>query len=105
MMNIGERFTEEEILELFRNADIDSDGVLDFSEFTRMMANGSRSPQETEEDTENIEGIEAELEQDFMPSTNNSENFRRNLEVNKEQWKITVRDLRKQDSRLLESDL
>ena len=104
MMNIGERFTEEEILELFRNADIDSDGVLDFSEFTRMMTNGSRSPQETEGDTEKIEGIEAELEQDFMPSTN-SENFRRNLEVNKEQWKITVRDLRKQDSRLLESDL
>ena len=41
MMTVGEKMTQQEICELFENADSDSDGVLDFSEFVKMLTRSS----------------------------------------------------------------
>mmetsp|Transcript_60896 Transcript_60896/g.122057 ORF Transcript_60896/g.122057 Transcript_60896/m.122057 type:complete len:154 (-) Transcript_60896:241-702(-) len=44
MTNIGEKFTDDEVEELVRSADVDSDGQISYEEFVKLMARlGSRA--------------------------------------------------------------
>ncbi|RWW31782.1 hypothetical protein GW17_00003583, partial [Ensete ventricosum] len=37
MINLGEKMTDEEVLQMIKEADIDGDGQVNFEEFSRMM--------------------------------------------------------------------
>jgi len=39
-MTMGDRFTEEEVDEMFRGAPIDAEGNFGYKEFTRMLKHG-----------------------------------------------------------------
>ena len=39
MINFGERFTEEEIVDMVKQADRDRNGFIDFPEFVQMITN------------------------------------------------------------------
>ena len=47
MLNFGERFTEEEILEMVKQADSDRNGFIDFKEFVQMITSEEELPCET----------------------------------------------------------
>ena len=37
MLNLGEKLTEEEVEEMIREADVDGDGQVNYTEFVKMM--------------------------------------------------------------------
>ena len=39
MLNFGERFTEDEIVDMVKQADSDRNGFIDFTEFVQMITN------------------------------------------------------------------
>ena len=39
MLNFGERFTEDEIVDMVKQADRDRNGFIDFTEFVQMITN------------------------------------------------------------------
>jgi hypothetical protein len=41
MVNLGERLSDEEISEMLREADIDGDGQINYSEFAKVMMSKS----------------------------------------------------------------
>ena len=103
MMNIGEKLTEQEIFELFENSDIDSDGVLDFPEFVKMITKSSDSNYRLvvkrdplgEESSPSSSKVERE---ELLIDTRTSLDRKR-------MWRNTVRDFRDQGRILLETDL
>ena len=103
MMNIGEKLTEQEIFELFENSDIDSDGVLDFPEFVKMITKSSDSNFRLvvkrdplgEESSPSLSKVERE---ELLIDTRTSLDRKR-------MWRNTVRDFRDQGRILLETDL
>ena len=93
---------EAEILELFRNADIDSDGSIDFPEFLAMITNVDKKNPKLERHRKKREASE---ETQIGENTESGATFLGNLEVKTEMWRNTVRDFRKQGNILLETDL
>ena len=37
MINLGEKFTDEELYEMIREADVDGDGQLNYDEFVKIL--------------------------------------------------------------------
>ena len=105
MMNVGEKLDEEEILELFRNADIDSDGSIDFPEFLAMVTNGKKKKPEPVLGEMNMKKEATSVEAEIGETTEPGATFIENMEVKTEMWRNTVRDFRKQGNILLETDL
>ena len=104
MMNIGERLTEGEILDLFENGDIDSDGVIDFPEFVKMLTKSRESSQAEGErrETEEMEGSPTPFPgKTKEPESSEIANKKR------EMWRDTVRGFREQrgEGGLIETDL
>ena len=103
-MNIGERLTEGEILDLFENGDIDSDGVIDFPEFVKMLTKSRESSQAEGErrETEEMEGSPTPFPgKTKEPESSEIANKKR------EMWRDTVRGFREQrgEGGLIETDL
>ena len=101
MMNIGERLTEGEILDLFENGDIDSDGVIDFPEFVKMLTKSRESSQAEGErrETEEMEGSPTPFPgKTKEPESSEIANKKR------EMWRDTVREQRGEGG-LIETDL
>ena len=101
MMNIGERLTEGEILDLFENGDIDSDGVIDFPEFVKMLTKSRGSSQAAGErgETEGMEGSPTPVPgKTKEPESSEIANKKR------EMWRDTVREQRGEGG-LIETDL
>ena len=46
LMTMGDRFTEEEVDELFRGAPINAQGDFDYLEFTRILKHGTKDKDE-----------------------------------------------------------
>lgn len=44
MLNFGERFSEEEILDMVKQADRDRNGFIDFKEFVEMITSEEEEP-------------------------------------------------------------
>ena len=105
MMNVGEKLEEGEILELFRNADIDSDGSIDISEFLAMMTNGNKKKPELALGEINLKKKATSEETEIGENTEPGATFIGNMEVKTAVWRNTVRDFRKQGNILLETDL
>ena len=105
-MNIGEKLDEGEILELFRNADIDSDGSIDLPEFLAMITNSKkRNPGEILGGVEYMKKEAASEETQTGENTESGATLIENMEAKTEMWRNTVRDFRKQGNTLLETDL
>ena len=103
MMNIGEKLTEEEISELFENADIDSDGVLVFPEFMKMITKSSDSNFRLVVERDPLEEGPSPRSSKGEPGESLIEN-EKSL-GRKGLWRNTVRDFRDQGRILLETDL
>ena len=104
-MNVGEKLEEGEILELFRNADIDSDGSIDISEFLAMITNANKKKPELALGEINKKKKATTEETEIEESTESGATFIGNMEVKTDVWRNTVRDFRKQGNILLETDL
>ena len=106
MMNVGEKLDEGEILELFRNADIDSDGSIDLPEFLAMITNSKkRNPEEILGGIRNMKKEAASEETQTGENSESGATLIGNMEAKTEMWRNTVRDFRKQGNTLLETDL
>ena len=105
MMNVGEKLDEGEILELFRNADIDSDGSIDLPEFMAMITNGKKKNPELVLGGIDMKKKPTSEETEKGEDTQSGATFIGNMEVKTEMWRNTVRDFRKQGNILLETDL
>ena len=106
MMNVGEKLNEQEILELFRNADIDNDGSIDFPEFLAMITNGNKNnPGEIIGEINNRKNKATSEETQIGENTKSGATFKGNMDVKTEMWRNTVRDFRKQGNILLETHL
>ena len=103
MMNIGEKLTEQEIFELFENADIDSDGVLDFPEFVKMITKSSESNFRLVVERDPVEEgpspKPSKVEREKLLIENRTSLERKGL------WRNTVRQFMDQGRVLLETDL
>lgn len=40
MLNLGEKLTEEEVVQMIREADLDGDGRVNYDEFVKIMTEG-----------------------------------------------------------------
>ena len=105
MMNVGAKLDEAEILELFRNADIDSDGSIDFPEFLAMITDGNKKKPELVLEEINRKKNPTSEETEMEENTESGTSFGGNMKVKTEMWRNTVRDFRKQGNVLLETDL
>ena len=106
MMNVGEKLNEGEISELFRNADIDSDGSIDLPEFLAMITNVKKvNPELASKDIENMKKQATSEETQVGANKVSEATFIGSMETKTDLWRNTVRDFRKQGNILLETDL
>ena len=106
-MNVGEKLNEGEIRELFRNADIDSDGSIDLHEFLAMITNNGNkmNPELASKEIENMKKKATSEETQLGANKVSEATFIGSIETRTDLWRNTVRDFRKQGNILLETDL